>query len=99
MKEKSLAEVLLDYAISTGVGRIDILPGLWTSQIDEHWLVMCNGHQEVIDHVPAFSWFFEYNGWPAGIMGIRGEGIMCTGEIANEKALIAAIEAKMKASQ
>lgn len=96
-EEKSLAELLLEYAISTGAKRINELPGLWINQVDEHWLIKCNGHEDVIDHVPPFSWSIEYNGWPAGIMHIRGDGFLCSGEMANEKTLIAAIGAKMQA--
>lgn len=93
---KSLAEILLEYALSLGAAKINALPGLWIHQIDEHWLVKCNGHRETMEGVPPYSWSFEYNGWPAGIRGVRGDGIICAGEAANEKTLKAAIEVKMK---
>lgn len=94
-EEKSLAELLVEYAISNGAQRINELPGLWINQVDEHWLIKCNGHPYVIDHVPPFSWWIEYNGFQAGILGIHGGGFFCAGEMANKKKLISAIKAKM----
>lgn len=96
MTEKSLAEILLEYALSQGAAKIHLLPGLWINRIDEHWLVKCNGHTETIDGVPAMSWYFEYNGWPAGMITLMGRGFIAGGELANEKTLIQIIAAKMK---
>lgn len=95
--KKSIAEILMEYAISKGATKLHLVTGLWVSKIDEHWLVKCNGHRETIDLVPPFSWSIEYNGWPAGIVGaIDGEGIIAVGEIVNEKTLLEAIQAKME---
>lgn len=96
-EEKHLAEFLLEYAISEGATKLHLLPGLWESKIDDHWTIKCNGHKETMEGVPPFCWYIEYNGWPAGIIKLRGEGVIAAGEGANEKTLIAAIEAKMKA--
>lgn len=93
---KSLAEYLLEYAISEGATKINNLPGLWINKIDEHWLIKCNGHANEIESVPSHCWSIEYNGWPAGILDVRGGGVLCSGDAANERTLIAAIEAKMK---
>lgn len=87
--------MLLLYATSEGAAKINQLPGIWESTIDEHWVIQCNGHPETIDHILPYSWSIEYNGFPAGILSIHGEGILCAGEMANEQALIAAIERKM----
>ncbi len=96
-EKKSLAELLLEYALSQDATKLHLLPGLWESRIDDHWLVKCNRHEETINNLPPFSWYIEYNGWPAGIMGIRGDGVICAGEAANEQTLMAAILKKMNA--
>lgn len=42
--KKHIAELLMEYAGSKGAKGISDLPGLWTSQLDEQWLIKCNGH-------------------------------------------------------
>lgn len=95
-EQKHVCEVILEYCSFLGVKKIDKLPGLWVNKVDDTWTIKCNGHLEAIEGVPPFSWFIEYNGWPAGIMDIMGGGILCAGEGGNEANLIAALESKMK---
>lgn len=71
------------------------LEGLWIRRIDEQWLMKANGHKEVIELVPPFSIYVEFNGWPAGILSPDG----CTfadGAIANLKLFNDAIEAAIR---
>jgi hypothetical protein len=93
--DKHVCEVMMDYALSMGCGQINKLPGLWESVIDENWTIRCNGHDKTIKGVPPYCWSIEYNGWPAGILSIMGEGVICAGELGNAENLIEAIEAKM----
>lgn len=92
-----IAHLFLEYAKFLGVKSISNLSGLWESKIDDQWTIKCNGHKETIDGVPGFSWLIEYNGWPAGILDIMGDGIICAGEGGNEENLRKAIELKMTA--
>lgn len=92
---KHICETLLDYVSFLGVQNIESLPGLWENQIDKHWKIKCNGHAETIDNVPALCWRIEFNGWPAGILSVIGEGVICGGDEANAENLQKAIEAKM----
>lgn len=94
--EKSLGQLLIDYALSQGAKQVNKIPGLWDNKIDEHWRIQFNPHHDVLGNVPPFSWYVEYNGFPAGILDIRGDGIICCGEFANENGLMEAIERKMQ---
>lgn len=95
-EKKSLAEILLEYALSEGGKDIGNLPGLWESTIDDRWVIKCNAHPEVVENVPPFSWYILYNGWPWGMFYLYGHGFVANGKEANEETLIAAIEMKMK---
>jgi len=70
----------------------DHYKGVCSIKIDDTWSVAVNGHDTEKDGVPAFHASIEYNGWPAGIVGVHG-GIVCAGECANENTLIAALDA------
>ena len=94
-EENHVCELLMEYALSIGVKRINELPGLWEHKIDDTWEVKCNGHNKTIGSVPPYSWSISYNGWPAGIMSITGEGILCAGEGGNEENLKEAILKKL----
>lgn len=95
MQDKHICETLLEYVSFLGVKKIDSLPGLWENQIDEHWKIKCNGHKETIDNVPALCWSIEFNGWPAGILSVMGDGVICAGSEGNAENLQKAIEARM----
>lgn len=79
---------------------IGSLMGCWEHQIDDLWWVSINGHPKDIHNshgtlVPKFEACFEYNGWPAGIVGLRG-GVVAAGSGANENTLIEALKAAGK---
>ena len=69
--------------------------GCWEYQIDEHWWVALNGHQQNMkcskgNEVRPFEAYIEFNGWPFGILDPYG-GSMGAGTVANEKALLEAL--------
>lgn len=92
---KHIAELLLEYAMSLGVTPDLIKAGIWENKIDDHWTVKLNGQTEEVDSVPGFSWLIEFNGWPAGILSVLGDGFLCAGAYGNEENLRKAIEEKM----
>lgn len=94
-EQKHIAQLMLEYAMSLGVTPAIIKKGIWTNKIDDHWTLKLNGQQEKISGVPGLSWFIEFNGWPAGIMSILGDGVLCAGAAGNEDNLRKAIEDKM----
>jgi hypothetical protein len=94
-QDKHICETLMEYVEFLGVTKIDALPGLWESKVDDHWTVKCNGHSFDIDSVPGFSWYIEYNGWPAGVISVLGDGFLCAGEAGNEEHLRIGLEAAM----
>lgn len=89
--KKHIVELLMEYAITKGAKDISHLPGLWVNQLDERWLIKCNGHLEEVESIPKLSWYIEFNGWPFAILSIAGHGEMGTGELANEDTLRKAI--------
>jgi hypothetical protein len=95
-EEKSLPEILLEYALSEGGKDIGNLPGLWESTIDDRWVIKCNAHPEEVENIPPFSWYILYNGWPWGILHVQDGGLVGNGKEANEETLLAAIEGKMQ---
>lgn len=91
-----IAELLLEYAMNQGITVNQVKSGIQTLKIDEHWTAKLNGTQEKIDDIDGLSWYIEYNGWPAGMFSILGDGFMADGTHGNEDALREAIKAKMK---
>jgi hypothetical protein len=87
IKDNHIAQGLLAYAMFNGATSIAMKEGLWENKVDEHWVVKCNGKPHKVDNIPAFSWYIEFNGWPAGIMSIMGDGVLCAGEAGNEENL------------
>lgn len=71
------------------------IEGLWIRKIDERWLMKANGHKEVIDLVPPFSIYVEFQGWPAGMIDPNG-ATFANGKIANLKLFNDAIEAALR---
>lgn len=96
--KKHICESLIEYVSRLGIKRINELPGLFEHKVDEQWTIKCNGHKEPIDNVPPFHWYIEYNGWPAGILSLTGEGEICDGDTANIDTLQAALESYLLAS-
>ena len=69
--------------------------GCWVKKLDEHWTIAINGHGEPKKYnncdIPPYTMYVEFNGFPAGIVDPFG-GVMATGELANEDALIAILK-------
>lgn len=71
-------------------------PGCWERSVDERWWVAANGHSTPTpcsrggEPIPPYSFYIEFNGWPAGIVG-PGGGVVAAGELANEETLRAAL--------
>lgn len=95
MQDKHICETLMEYVSFLGVTKIDSLPGLWENKIDDTWTIKCNGHNYEVENVPPFSWYIEFNGWPAGVISVMGDGVLCAGKAGNEDNLRRAIEARM----
>lgn len=91
IKSGHIAEGLLAFAMYNGATSISMKEGLWVKEVDKTWTVKCNGHKERVDTIPPFSWYIEFNGWPAGVIGILGDGVLCAGEAGNEENLRAAL--------
>ncbi len=92
----------IEYAIDIGATNITSLLGCWESQVDEHWWIAINGHDEKVKcsegaEVPPFAMYVMFNGWPAGIVDAGG-GMIAAGDLANEQRLIAALAAASKAT-
>lgn len=91
IKNGHIAEGLLCYAMMNGATAIAMKEGLWINRVDDQWAIKCNGKLEDVENVPAASWYIEFNGWPAGIIGILGDGMLCAGAEGNEENLRAAL--------
>ena len=88
---------VVELALALGVRSIKDLPGCWEYQIDEHWWIALNGHDQEITcshsatKIKPYCGYIEFNGWPAGYLSVAG-GVLAAGLIANEKVLIAALD-------
>jgi hypothetical protein len=88
---------VVDYALAKRVTNLIMRPGVWEDKIDAHWWIAVNPHHETLKTSTGASvqfgeLYIEFNGWPAGIITPHG-GPMCAGQIANEDAFIAAVQA------
>ena len=88
---------IVNYALSHGVRSLADRPGLWEVQIDEHWWIALNPHDEKLkcSHGADVSFghcYIEWNGWPAGMI-TPYDGIIAAGALANEDSFIAAVKA------
>lgn len=77
------------------VTKINELPGLWEHQIDDLWLIKVNGHDKEVEHVPPFSAYITFNGWPAGVIDPFG-GCIVASDHCNEDSFISAIGAAIE---
>jgi len=92
-----------DLAIAHGHKSLNKLPGCLEMAIDECWWFALNAHIETVEttegtRVPEFTIYFKFNGWPAGLIGMR-EGCLAAGEAANEDTLIAALDSAIQRKQ
>ena len=92
--------LVADLGIALGVRNLkDSHAGrLWTQVIDDRWTVKVNPSAAEVEGVPAWSMLFEFNGWPAGIVNAGG-GTIAAGSLANEDALILALEAAIRKAE
>lgn len=92
------ADVLAPLAQRLGVSNISALPGCWEVQVDPRWYFAVNPHlepvicSEGVTVEPGFA-YVQFNGFPAGVVGIDGEGTFAAGDEANLQAFKAACEA------
>jgi hypothetical protein len=97
----SAPEAIVNLAGVLGVENITALPGCWEHQIDDQWWLALNGKKTPTKcshgaEVPPFHFYVEFNGWPAGIFSIRGDGEFAAGSAANEDMFIAAVDAAVE---
>lgn len=86
-----------ELAIALGYQRINELPGCLEHQVDDQWWFAINAHRvpgacSRCADIPAFTIYFQFNGWPAGMVNADG-GTLCAGSLANEHCLIEALHA------
>ena len=104
--EERMTEVfskMVDLGVALGRRDIAKLPGCWEEQVDAAWWFAINPHRESVQcskgaAVPEFTAYVEFNGWPAGFINPHG-GTMAAGRIANEDALIAALDKRICEAQ
>ena len=81
---------------SLGLRNIKDQPGCAEHKIDEQWWFAINPHDEPAEcstgtTVPPLSVYFQFNGWPFGVVG-PGGGMMGAGAAANEEKLLLALD-------
>ena len=88
-----------------GLPSLSQMPGhVWTHQLDAHWFLALNGNPEKVTLGPddgsthpmlvpvsPFCCGVWFNGFYAGEFDPQG-GVLCAGSLANEDALISALE-------
>lgn len=93
--QKHIAELLIEYAMAQGCTPASLKEANWHNTIDERWELKCNGTKEKRDGLEPYSWYIYFNGWPAGVLSLLGEGVLCAGDAGNEENLRKAIEGRM----
>lgn len=86
-----------ELAASRGAKSIKDLAGCFEMQIDDRWWCAFNGHREPTEcthgtKVTPYGIYFEFNGWPAGIVDASG-GELVAGK---EDDLIEAIQSALR---
>lgn len=69
MIERPISELfcmIMDWAISNGADRVDLLPGLWTGETAD-WLVELNGHETEVEDIPPFTFKLTHKVYFLGI--------------------------------
>jgi len=87
----------VDLGIALGWENLSSHSGCAEHQIDDQWWFAINPHGEPTEcgkgaKVPPYSIYYQFNGWPAGVVTGQG-GVIAAGKLANEETLIAAIYA------
>src|SRR5271165_6748419 len=83
-------DLLIKLHEKDGVQPLSLHPGLWERKIDDKWEIRANGHKEPIEHVPPFSIYVKFNGWPAGVIDPSGS-CFAAGSLANLETFNAAL--------
>jgi hypothetical protein len=69
---------------------------VWEYTIDEHWKVAVSGPKAIHCSfnptclIPRFTFYFEFNGFPAGILNPASGGQIAAGSLANMEKLLEA---------
>lgn len=89
-----------ELGMALGWENISLEPGCREYQIDANWWMAINPHRAACvsskgASVPGLGIWFEWNGWPAGVVS-PGGGLMACGSAANVDTLIAAIKAAIE---
>lgn len=68
----------------------------WEHKVDDRWWFAVNANRTSTacsrgDHVPPFHILIEFNGWPAAVLRVDGEGEFAAGEAANADAFNVAV--------
>jgi len=92
---KSAYLEIMELAERLGVKDIFKLPGCWEYQAGDWWIAL-NGHRvptkcSVGIEVPPFDAYIEYNGLPAGIIGLW-DGVIAADSAVNEDSFIEAVK-------
>jgi hypothetical protein len=74
----------------------------WEHRVDDQWwfAINANGHEVTCTHggkVSAYHVLVEFNGWPAGVLNVAGQGEFAMGDAANPDTFNAAVIAAAKA--
>lgn len=96
--KKHVCELLVELALQKGAKDAIKLPGLFEMKIDNTWGAKMNPHDHEIESIPPYHWSLSFNGWPAGILHVMGDGVLCAGKAGNEKNLRAALKKAIKQS-
>ena len=109
MRIAEVFEKMMDLHTALTLPSVNMMPGhVWMHQVDTHWFVAMNGNCESVTLGPddgsaypmlcpvhPFCCGVWFNGFYAGEFDYHG-GVLVSGSVANEEALIAAIEAATK---
>jgi hypothetical protein len=97
-----MIEAVLGLHERLGAKPLNEIVGCWEVKVDARWWLACNGHKEPLVcsrgvTVQPFTFYVEYNGWPAGVFYVDGEGQFAAGNGANVETFVAALEASGRA--
>jgi hypothetical protein len=93
----AIFEKTCELGMALGWENISLSPGCQEHQVDAHWWFAINPHDVPVScskggsKVPARCIYFQFNGWPAGVVSVQG-GLLVTGGLANEETLLAVLE-------
>lgn len=104
MNEEPLILLIADLAVADGVA--PVRDKVWTRKLDKHWTIAVNGYgsEQSVNltcptKIPACSVLIEFNGWPAGMLNLLGEGSIAAGEAANQATLREAIMSALRSKR